>query len=118
MGRNFIMKVFLSHQMTNLNPKYIFELREEAKRRVREEYEGEQISFVDDYINDIVPKNANKLWHLEYTIHKLQEADMIVFVEPYIKNAECIVVNEIAQNYAIPHFTISLRDFFMNHVGK
>lgn len=92
------MKIFLSHNMSDLTKEEVMKIREEAIKTIQYYY-GTDIDIIDNYNHTNVPKNAGRLWHLGTSITQLDSADAIYFCEPYANSRGCEIERYIANLY-------------------
>lgn len=85
-------------------------------KKIAEIFEGEELEFIDSYIEDNPPKGSKEaVWYLGESLKKLAQADIFIGInEAYDWNG-CYIEREIAERYGIKVYEVSAKYVIDNY---
>ena len=97
-------KVFISQRMFGRTDEDILAERERAQTAICNAFPDTEITFIDTFSHDGIPKDAGRLVHLGKSIQQLDEADFVYFCPGWESANGCRIEKKVCTLYGIPCF--------------
>lgn len=110
------MKVFLSQPMRGKTHEEILSNIREVQEFLTKYLDSTNIEIIESYS----PKNKNKepLVALGDSIKEMAKADLAVFLDDWNQYRGCLIENQVAKIYEVPHIQIKTENGLLKVVEK